>query len=218
MLTLLSSPSTLLSLTSSLHSAATNASWTVLGCESLVTLTHGVGMGYLQSRVAPVKSLLKSCLKPASRGPYNGRRTGSRFTRFCNFLRRKAASSKSAEGKMVSAMKGARAASRAREAQLGRWLPSCLAVKRVTFKDRIQIKEFSRCDMSVWDRAFDLAAKSYAGPLRLVHFGGVQMGSVNCWIEPDGHNQLHFPRTRFIRDGPDPEMVDDDGDIDMDLS
>ena len=220
MLTLLPSPSTLLSLTSSLHSAATNANWTVLGCESLVTLAHGVGMGFLQSRVAPVKSL-KSCLKPASRGPSNGSKTGSRFTRFCNFLRRKAARPKFAEEKVVSAMKGARAASRRREARHGWWLTSCLAGKRVTFKEHVLIKRISRCNLEDWDRAFDLSAKPYAGPLYRVHFTGdnkpSKVCSVNCWLEPDGHNQLYFPETRHIRDSPDAQLEDDDCDIDMDL-
>ncbi|MCJ1257255.1 hypothetical protein MMC24_005080 [Lignoscripta atroalba] len=34
------------------------------------------------------------------------------------------------------------------------------------------------------------------------------------WIEPDGHNQLHFPRTKWIRDVPDP-VEDLDGDVEM---
>ena len=35
------------------------------------------------------------------------------------------------------------------------------------------------------------------------------------WIEPDGQQQLHFPRTRWIRDGPDPSLEDHEGDIEM---
>ena len=223
MLTLLSSPATLLSLTSSLHSVAANADWTVLGSETLVTVAHGVGMGFLQSRVAPVKSSsLKSCLKPASRGPSNGRKTGSRFTRLCNFLRRKAASPKFTEEKTVSAMKGARAASRAREAPRGWWFPSCLGEKRVRFNEQVATKAISRCDLVHWDRSFDLAAKPYAMRLKHVHFKADGRPTRTVFFEPEpeeyGHHQLSFPRTRFTRDGRDPELEDDDGDIDMDLS
>ena len=224
MLTLLSSPSTLLSLTSSLHSAATNADWAVLGCETLVTVAHGVGMGYLGSRVAPVQSSLKSCLKPTS-----SRRTGSRFTRFCNFLRRKAAA-KPAEKTTISAMKGTRASSRAQEVPRcggGCWswvFPSCsIAKKRVRFNEQVVTKDISRCDMAYWDRDFDRSARPYAMPLKRVHFGvpgQVPVRTMLCamWLEPDGRNQLHFPRTRFVRDGRDPQLEDDDGDIVMDLS
>lgn len=35
------------------------------------------------------------------------------------------------------------------------------------------------------------------------------------WLQPDGHNQLHFPRTKWIRDVPDWDVEDDDGDIGM---
>ena len=39
---------------------------------------------------------------------------------------------------------------------------------------------------------------------------------VSRWIEPDGHNQLHFPRTKWVRDVPDWSAEDDDGDVEMD--
>ena len=35
------------------------------------------------------------------------------------------------------------------------------------------------------------------------------------WIEPHGHQQLHFPRTRWIREVPDLDFEDDDGDVEM---
>ena len=35
------------------------------------------------------------------------------------------------------------------------------------------------------------------------------------WIEPDGHNQINFPRTKWIRGVPDPTLEDCDGDIEM---
>ncbi|MCJ1267673.1 hypothetical protein MMC22_007559 [Lobaria immixta] len=31
---------------------------------------------------------------------------------------------------------------------------------------------------------------------------------VSRWIEPDGHNQLHFPRTKWMRDVPDWSVED----------
>lgn len=38
---------------------------------------------------------------------------------------------------------------------------------------------------------------------------------VDRWIEPHGRDQLNFPRTKFISDGPDAEAEDDEGDVDM---
>ncbi|KAL9077679.1 MAG: hypothetical protein Q9161_000051 [Pseudevernia consocians] len=38
---------------------------------------------------------------------------------------------------------------------------------------------------------------------------------VDRWIEPHGHNQLNFPRTKFVRDGPDADAEDDQGDVEM---
>ena len=35
------------------------------------------------------------------------------------------------------------------------------------------------------------------------------------WIKPDGHNQINFPRTIWIRNVPDAAAEDDDGDIEM---
>lgn len=35
------------------------------------------------------------------------------------------------------------------------------------------------------------------------------------YLEPDGHNQVNFPRTKWIRDGPTGDDVDADGDVDM---
>ena len=35
------------------------------------------------------------------------------------------------------------------------------------------------------------------------------------WIKPDGHNQLHFPRTKWVRDVPDWSVEDQDGDVEM---
>ncbi|MCJ1271035.1 hypothetical protein MMC22_010934 [Lobaria immixta] len=35
------------------------------------------------------------------------------------------------------------------------------------------------------------------------------------WIVPDGHNQLHFPRTKWVRDVPDWSVEDQDGDVEM---
>lgn len=35
------------------------------------------------------------------------------------------------------------------------------------------------------------------------------------YLEPDGHNQLHFPRTKWIRDVPSWDEENDDGDIEM---
>ena len=206
----------LLSLTSSLHSVAANADWTVLGSEPLVSLAHGVGMGYLGSRVEPVAvAELKSCLKSSSRGPSNGRKTGSRFTRLCNFLRRKAGVTKCA-AKGVSVMKGSRAASLARERR-GSWLDRWFVPKRARFDDRVMIKVLSRREE--WDRDFDLSSEPYARPLlrARVHRKG-RCFDVDSYLEPHGRSQLHFPRTRFIRDSCDAEQVDDDGDIEMDLS
>ncbi len=38
---------------------------------------------------------------------------------------------------------------------------------------------------------------------------------IERYLEPDGHNQVHFPRTKWIRDGPTGDDVDADGDVDM---
>lgn len=38
---------------------------------------------------------------------------------------------------------------------------------------------------------------------------------VSRWIESDGHNQLHFPRTKWVRDVPDWSVEDQDGDVEM---
>ena len=38
---------------------------------------------------------------------------------------------------------------------------------------------------------------------------------VENWLQPDGHNQLSFPRTRYVRNVPDSEAEDLDGDIEM---
>lgn len=35
------------------------------------------------------------------------------------------------------------------------------------------------------------------------------------WIVPDGRNQIHFPRTKWVRDVPDADLEDDDGDLVM---
>ena len=41
------------------------------------------------------------------------------------------------------------------------------------------------------------------------------LSPVERYLEPDGHNQLNFPRTKWIRDVPTWEDVDADGDVDM---
>ena len=47
------------------------------------------------------------------------------------------------------------------------------------------------------------------------------MGKLRGWaeferyLEPDGHNQVSFPRTKWIRDGPSVDDVDFDGDVEM---
>ena len=51
------------------------------------------------------------------------------------------------------------------------------------------------------------------GHVRWDHYDKVY--SVDKWIVPDGHNQLHFPRTKWIRDVPDAAFEDLDGDIEM---
>lgn len=218
MLTLLSSPSTLLALSSSLHSVAANADWSVLGCEALVTVAHGVGMGYLQSRVAPVvtsQKPLKSCLKRTSGRPSNG----SKIARLCSFLRRKAAA-KPTEKTTISAMKGSRAAASQARERRGCWLPPrWFAPKRVRFNEDVVTKVVSRCAIEHWDRDFDRASKPYARRLARVKFNPKSEGCfVENYLEAHGRFQLHFPRTHAVRDGRDPEMEDDDGDIEMDLS
>ncbi len=51
------------------------------------------------------------------------------------------------------------------------------------------------------------------GHVRWDHYDKVYL--VDTWIVPDGHNQLHFPRTKWIRDVPDAVVEDLDGDIEM---
>ena len=218
MLTLLSSPSTLLSLASSLHSVAANADWSVPSCEALVTVAHGVGMGYLQSRVAPVVTdlkPLKSCLKRKS----GCRSNGSKIARLCSFLRRKAAA-KPTEKTLISAMKGSRAAASQARERRGCWLPSrWFASKSVRFNEDVKTKVISRCAIEEWDRDFDRSSKPYARRLGHVQLDlKMKICFVGNYLEPHGHNQLHFPRTHVVRDGRDPELEDDDGDIEMDLS
>ena len=53
----------------------------------------------------------------------------------------------------------------------------------------------------------------FNGHVRWDHYDKVY--EVDTWIVPDGHNQLHFPRTKWIRDVPDPAVEDLDGDIEM---
>lgn len=55
--------------------------------------------------------------------------------------------------------------------------------------------------------------QSFNGHVRWDHYDKVY--EVDTWIVPDGHNQLHFPRTKWIRDVPDPAVEDLDGDIEM---
>ena len=38
---------------------------------------------------------------------------------------------------------------------------------------------------------------------------------VDNWIEPHGREQLNFPTTKFIHDGPDADAEDDEGDVEM---
>ena len=38
---------------------------------------------------------------------------------------------------------------------------------------------------------------------------------VGNYLEPDGRNQVNFPRTKWIRDGPTGDDVDNDGDVEM---
>ena len=38
---------------------------------------------------------------------------------------------------------------------------------------------------------------------------------VERWIEPHGRAQLHFPKTKFISEGPDVDAEDDEGDVEM---
>ena len=51
------------------------------------------------------------------------------------------------------------------------------------------------------------------GHVRWDHYDKVYL--IDTWIVPDGHNQLHFPRTKWIRDVPDAAVEDLDGDIEM---
>ena len=52
---------------------------------------------------------------------------------------------------------------------------------------------------------------------REIRFGwGVAVThEVSRWIEPHGHQQLHFPRTKWVRDVPDWSVEDQDGDVEM---
>ena len=52
---------------------------------------------------------------------------------------------------------------------------------------------------------------------REIRFGwGVAVThEVSRWIEPNGHQQLHFPRTKWVRDVPDWSAEDQDGDLEM---
>ena len=51
------------------------------------------------------------------------------------------------------------------------------------------------------------------GHVRWDHYDKVY--PVETWIVPDGHNQLHFPRTKWMRDVPEAALEDLDGDIEM---
>ena len=51
------------------------------------------------------------------------------------------------------------------------------------------------------------------GHVRWDHYDKVY--PVDTWIVPEGHNQLHFPRTKWIRDVPDVAFEDLDCDIEM---
>ncbi|MCJ1458050.1 hypothetical protein MMC28_008420 [Mycoblastus sanguinarius] len=51
------------------------------------------------------------------------------------------------------------------------------------------------------------------GHVRWDHYD--EVWPVDRWIVPHGHDQLHFPRTRWVRDVPDSGFEDLDGDIEM---
>lgn len=52
---------------------------------------------------------------------------------------------------------------------------------------------------------------SYSG----VRWGEQLVWTVECYLEPHGHTQLHFPETKWIRDVPSWDAENDDGDIEM---
>ena len=52
---------------------------------------------------------------------------------------------------------------------------------------------------------------SYSG----VRWGMELQWTVERYLEPYGHTQLHFPQTKWIRDVPNWDAENDDGDIDM---
>jgi len=60
---------------------------------------------------------------------------------------------------------------------------------------------------SPYERRFKRVQFSFLKPRGLDEF--------ERYLEPDGHNQVNFPRTRWIRDGPTGDDVDADGDVDM---
>lgn len=52
---------------------------------------------------------------------------------------------------------------------------------------------------------------SYAG----VRWGEQLVWTVDRYLEPYGHTQLHFPETKWIHDVPSWDAENDDGDIEM---
>ncbi|KAG7005878.1 hypothetical protein G7Y79_00017g042600 [Physcia stellaris] len=213
MLTLLSSPRTLLSLGSvvtganwsllsstlstflsspqSLSTAATTFNWSLLRSEAVVGAAHSVGTRLLESLTARYYSLdpPPPPSPPHLRPPLSAL-AGSRAALASSFL-------PPLPGSFPSP-------------------PSPPPVKRrVSFHPTVCCKAITDAsDPLRWDRAADLSAVCYAVPLRRVRFREeVHVTWVWKYLVPDGRNQVYFPRTRWVGEGVVLGRVDDEGDV-----
>ena len=72
--------------------------------------------------------------------------------------------------------------------------------------DRNETVEVGRWYVATWG-----IGKSYGG----VRWGPLYVDIVDRYLEPHGRTQLHFPQTKWIRNVPDWDAENDDGDIEM---
>ena len=172
MLTLFTSPASLLARSSSLQWASICPT-TLVAAGRQDTAPHGpraLPNPMVHSGLPAPPPRLSSCLFKSRSKKL------SRFDRLCAFLRRKVAAKPAAKGSVVSAMKGSRAA----RAQKPSWATSLASglldrISRpkpsVHFKDTDMMKVISRCrSIMDWDRDFDRLSLPYAKPTHRVRW------------------------------------------------
>lgn len=91
--------------------------------------------------------------------------------------------------------------------------------KTVSFAPTELVQEYIRWNWEDESAVSELIGSPYERRFKRAKFSLPFFGRMvyfERYLEPDGHNQVNFPRTKRIRDVPTWDGVDDDGDVDMD--